>query len=296
VQTFAIITTSKGRLEHLKLSLPAMMAQGCREVIVVDYSCPDGTADYVRSNFPGARVVCVEGEEHFSNWKARNAGAKIAQSDVLVFCDADTVLADTAIEQLRQTLPLKAFGCFNRSASASFNKTGLRLATNQLKGFQVIPTAAFRRAGGYDDVLRGYAAGGDTDLEDRLCLLGLKRVPLMPTLVSSVVEHDNSDRTRHHVDTISASYAAGLIYRSAKLALLRLRGQVELPLQTRERIYAAARDAAAALSDQPTTGVTVGVDLQPILMPRQLGYEKGVQRLSIKVDLSLENKIDSIPD
>ncbi len=42
---------------------------------------------------------------------------------------------------------------------------------NQLKGFHVIPAPAFRRLGGYDEVLEGYAAGADTDLEDRLSLI-----------------------------------------------------------------------------------------------------------------------------
>ncbi len=41
---FSIITTCKGRLEHLKQTLPAMLAQKDSEVIVVDYSCPHGTA------------------------------------------------------------------------------------------------------------------------------------------------------------------------------------------------------------------------------------------------------------
>src|SRR5438270_11931917 len=97
-RSFAIITTCKGRLEHLKLSLPAMVSQACNEVIVVDYSCPQMTGEFVTANFPGVRVVSVEGEETFSNWKGRNAGAAAATSDGLVFIDADTILADGAID------------------------------------------------------------------------------------------------------------------------------------------------------------------------------------------------------
>lgn len=84
------------RLEHLKASLTRMIGQPA-EVIVVDFSCLQGTADYVRSHFPSVRVVAVEGEAYFSNWKARNAGAAVASSDILLFCDADTVLAESAI-------------------------------------------------------------------------------------------------------------------------------------------------------------------------------------------------------
>src|SRR4029453_19625824 len=86
-----------------------MLAQDA-EVIVVDYSCPEGTGDYVGRHFPSARVVWVEGEMGFSNWKARNRGADAATSDVLVFCDADIILAENAIDVIRPTLPAGAFG------------------------------------------------------------------------------------------------------------------------------------------------------------------------------------------
>ncbi len=84
-----------------------MVGQGANEVIVVDYSCPQGTGEFVREYFPAVRVVSVTGEEHFSNWKARNAGASIASSDVLVFVDADTLLAEGAIAWLSENLPRK---------------------------------------------------------------------------------------------------------------------------------------------------------------------------------------------
>ena len=61
---YSIVTTCMGRLDHLKESLPAMLAQPDSEVIVVDYSCPQGTGDYVAKHFPAARVVRVEGREN----------------------------------------------------------------------------------------------------------------------------------------------------------------------------------------------------------------------------------------
>lgn len=296
-RTFSIITTSKGRLEHLKVSLPNMLLQDGEEAIVVDYSCPEGTGDYVQKHFPAVKIVRVVGETYFSNWKARNAGAAVAASDVLIFCDADTILADDAVAWLDSHLPQKSFGYFDRSASARFNKARLRLATNQLKGFHVVPTAAFKRIGGYDEVLEGYAAGGDTDLEERLSRLGLARFALDPSIIESVIEHDNADRRKHHRDSVPISYGAGLLYRAAKSALLSIRQRLELPLATRQNLYNAARSAASALgSSQDSVSIIVSVGTQPILMPRQLGYEAGTQGVSIKVEVSLENKLDVIPD
>ncbi|HUE79281.1 MAG TPA: hypothetical protein VMN38_06585 [Sphingomicrobium sp.] len=147
-----------------------------------------------------------------------------------------------------------------------------------MKGFLAIPSAVFRRIGGYDEVLEGYAAGGDTDLADRLKLVGIARHWLDASMIESVVEHDNADRTRHHLDPIATSYCAGLLYRSAKLALLRIVNRVQLPLATRRNLYDAAKTAARKLgAPSGTVSMMVNVNTNPILMPRQLGYEKGTQ-------------------
>src|SRR4029079_5623520 len=116
-RTFSIITTCKGRLEHLQASLPKMMAQCANEVIVWDYSCPQGTGEFVTANFPSVRLVSVPGQKHFSNWKARNSGAAVATSDVLVFVDADTVMAEGAIDWLSKNLPERPFAFFHSSHS-----------------------------------------------------------------------------------------------------------------------------------------------------------------------------------
>jgi glycosyltransferase involved in cell wall biosynthesis len=296
-RTFSIITTCKGRLGHLKSTLPKMVAQGANEVIVVDFSCPEGTGDWVTADFPAVRVVSVTGQEHFSNWKARNAGASVATSDVLLFVDADTTLAEGAIDWLSSHLPEQAFGFFKRDASQSFNQGGPRLAANQLKGFHVIPAAAFRRVGGYDEVLEGYAAGADTDLEERLLRTRVARHALDPCIVESVIQHDAASRTEHHAHPVRMSYGTGLLYRAAKRVLLRTRGEVELPLKIRKYLYGAAAKAMSSLgsrSDTVSLNVTLGEE--PVLMPRQLGYKSGKQTLSLRVEVSLQDKLESDPN
>lgn len=273
-----------------------MIEQPGSEVIVVDFSCPQKTGAYVKTHFPSVRVVSVDGEQYFSNWKARNAGASAATGEVLLFCDADTILDEGAVARISKDLPVKAFGHFVRESTAHFNTSGLRLATNQLRGFHVIPAADFRRVGGYDDVLRGYAAGADTDLEHRLKLISLVPCTLDPAIVASVIEHDNAHRMEHHAEPIAISYGAGLLYRTAKLALLKLNNRAELPLEKRRRLYRTAREAALKLGSKgDKIGMKVNVSLSPILMPRQLGYEKGTQQLSITVEVALENKQEVIP-
>jgi glycosyltransferase involved in cell wall biosynthesis len=295
-RTYSIITTCKGRLEHLKQSLPTMLDQGALEVVAVDYSCPDRTGDYVAANFPTVRVVRVPGQATFSNWRARNAGAAEAQGQVLVFCDADTLLATDALQQLDAALPLRSFGFLTRQHTEQFNKTARRLGANQLRGFHVVPNAAFRRLGGYDEVLEGYAAGGDTDLEERLFMLGLKNFPLEPDIVADVIQHDDQARTRHHLDPIPVSYSAGLLYRTAKSNLLKIRRRLNFPLEFRRSLYDNALIAARKLADQDKVALNLKVFEMAAGMPLQLGFRKAGLKVTMTVEIEGQNRIEEVPE
>ena len=273
-----------------------MIDQGGAEVIVVDYGCPDKSGDVVEREFPSVRVVRVDGEQGFSNWKGRNRGAAQATGDMLLFCDADTVLAAGALDTISKALPERTFGFFTRNSSAHFNKSGLRLGKNQLRGFQVVPADAFRKLEGYDEVPVGYAAGGDTDLEERLGLMGIKGRPLGDGIVDEVFEHDNQARLTFHREPITVSYGAGLLYRRAKIALLKSYRATNLPLEHRQLMYTIARQAAMTLTHgENIATMQINLENQPIGMPRQLGFEEGKCTVSINVRLALRGKIDQIP-
>jgi hypothetical protein len=274
-----------------------MLGQGAAEVIVVDYSCPDNTAAHVAENFPDTRVVKVENEEYFSNWRGRNEGAAAATSDLLVFCDADTILAPGALDWIDQHLPPQSYGYFKRWATNDFNREGIRLAGNQLKGFQVIPAPAFRRVRGYDQVFEGYASGADTDLEDRLMLSGVKQFVLDPAIIERVIEHGDEARTSHHRNSIRVSYAAGLVYRKAKWAVLMVHRVPELPLDTRRKIYASAEAGAKALAAKSNKlNLSVTLAEEPVRMPRAMGFERGALKLSVVVEISGTNRLDETSD
>ena len=284
-----------GRLEHLKLSLPAMLQQGC-EIIVVDFSCPEGTAAFVRRHFPSARIISVKGEKYFSNWKARNAGAAAAKSNVLVFCDADIILSQNAIALISDNFREDTFGTVWKQATLRSSKERRGLAINQLRGFQVVPAAAFRRVGGYDEVLQGYAAGGDTDLQARLTLAGLARLQLNSSLVERVLEHDDLERMRNHNDSVSVSYCAGLLYRAAKFALLQRTSRLNLPLNHRLQIYEAARAEARKLGlSADHIKITLKLLEEPILMPRALGFDAASRKISVTIEISGVGKLLDSP-
>lgn len=87
---FSVVVTCKGRLHHLEKTLPLWFLQETppREVIVVDYGCPQGTRHWLASHYPTVRCVAVDADGWNQN-HARNCGASVARGDVLVFADAD---------------------------------------------------------------------------------------------------------------------------------------------------------------------------------------------------------------
>ena len=96
----SIVTTCKGRLHHLRRSLPNFLAQPDTEVIVVDYDCPDETAGVCAREFPAVRVVKVENAPRFNWARARNLGAAAARGTWIAFFDADIVMAPDFVRRL----------------------------------------------------------------------------------------------------------------------------------------------------------------------------------------------------
>src|SRR4029078_3847431 len=113
---------------------------------------------------------------------------------------------------------------------------------------------------------------------DRMAVVGWNGDALEPSLVEEVIQHDNADRTRHHVDSIRVSYCSGLLYRRAKMILLATRRRVNLPLELPRQIYEKARVAAGSLGSRDTVALSIDVENKPIRMPLQLGYRRAEQK------------------
>lgn len=141
----------------------AEAVDGEPEVIVVD----DGSRDATKSI--GERLATkVVSHQRQGPAAARNAGARIASGEVLVFVDADVVVHRDAIDRLVKALDgekrvVAAFGSYDSKPGvkglvaryrnllhAYTHQTGEREASTFWAGLGVVTRAAFERANGFD--------------------------------------------------------------------------------------------------------------------------------------------------
>lgn len=105
---FSLITTCKGRLSDLRKTIVSWLdLQGpAYEIIVVDYDCPDGTAEFVRSHqeqwqrnhrVVSVDVVAVNDKPFFNLNDARNRGMEVARAPYALMIDADVTIEQNDI-------------------------------------------------------------------------------------------------------------------------------------------------------------------------------------------------------
>ena len=220
---FCYITTCKGRLDHLRQTLPLAVAQPGVSCVVVDYSCPDGAGDWVAENFPQVKLVRVTGEAGFNVSRARNLGAEATAAPWLGFFDADVLWSPRfAAEMVAQLQP----GCFYRAVPAS----------TQTWGSLICHRDDFSAVGGYDEAFSGWG-GEDDDIVARLTRQGCTQAGFDGELVSEI-PHQEEDRVRfHQVKDRRTQRWINMLYTAAKLDLMRFVSG-PLALSMRQTIYA----------------------------------------------------------
>lgn len=223
VQQLSFVVTCKGRLEHLKQSLPRMVAQPNCECIVVDYDCPDGAAEWVSKNHPQVRVVKVEQAPRFHVARARNLGAKAATNEWLAFLDADVLIEPRFVVDLAGALHHGRY----------FRPLPL---TRETWGSFICHRGDFFALEGFDETLENYG-GEDSDLYFRLDHFGRSCAFFDAKLLHSI-PHDNELRSAHfEIADIELSRLINSSYNHIKYDLMRESEQSTLPAKTRHAIY-----------------------------------------------------------
>ena len=153
--SIAVIVPVLNEAARIGGMLDDLAAQGFREVIVVDGSSDDATAEIVRS-----KDVMLIGAAR-GRGPQQNAGARVAHADVLLFLHADTRLPERAKDHILALLDDHDIvgGCFRLSFDEHHPLLTLYAAASVLDsvfttfGDQAffVRTSAFLHAGGFPD-------------------------------------------------------------------------------------------------------------------------------------------------
>jgi glycosyltransferase involved in cell wall biosynthesis len=201
-----------------------MVAQPGCHVVLVDYSCPDGSGHWARENFDEAQLTVVElpGRQRFDRSEAKNAAIRAAKTPWLCLIDADVVVEPGAVNQIRDRLhPDRFLRCYT--------------AGEGVGGTIVAYREAVLRVGCHDPVYRDWGEEDD-DLVDALLFSGQKPGALPRDLIHHL-PHSDSARTRFHDHANRRrSQLVNRIYRAAKWDSATITGKVPL-LPQRQALY-----------------------------------------------------------
>lgn len=259
----SFVTTCKGRLDHLRQALPRMAAQPNAECIVVDYDCPDGTADWVQANFPDVKLVRVAGAPIFHRPHANNLGAAVACAPWLCLIDADILVSESFSTDVE---PLLQSGNYLRPYPVDIGAYGSFLCERR----------DFMAAGGYDEAFEG-CSYSDDDLYVRLQMAGIRSANF-PGEHWVAIPHDHELRTRHYeIKDRPLNHRINFFYANIKHDLMRQAGGGDLPLATRRAMYREVRRVVLAQAANGSDGAKLEVSL-PVGSSVPMRYEWEVHR------------------
>ena len=231
----SIITTCKGRLGHLRQTLPAMVGQPGVEVVVVDYDCPEGTADWVERHYPAVITVKVENRPMFNISHGRNLGAAAASRDWLCFMDADVRPDPGFVRHVAEKLEAGRFYTVSPFVP-------------EMCGTCIMPREAYRRVGGYDEVIEQWSYD-DTDMYVRLKEIGLVD-DHYPAALLTAIEHDDAARVQFMGSGDRwETMRRNAFYHHAKLLVTRALG-APLDEDRRRQLYAEIKRLIAGTPDR----------------------------------------------
>lgn len=200
-------TTCMGRVHHLRQTLPRNLADSVdwdapdqTEFVILDYSSPDGLADWLHTDPRVApylqrgivKYVRVDGERFFRHSHAKNLAHAHATGDILCNVDADNFVGAGFADWLRTVFSRRP------NVIVATSRLNNRLNSGAYKGAMgriAMLSHNFWRLGGYDESVRfkGWS-GEDTDLVLRALRTGMRPVMLRNRRYLQVILHSDVER------------------------------------------------------------------------------------------------------
>lgn len=261
--TYSLIVTCKGRLMHLRQTLPLFCALPDTEVILVDYGCPDRSGDWALGHFPAVKVVRVEDDPGFNPSRARNMAAREASADYLLFVDADVKMTPAALAEIAAVITPNTY--------ATVDATDLG---DDLRGTCVVPRAKFEAVGGYDELLKNYGME-DTELYVRLTDHGLADAFISPAGFAAIPHGDDLRTTFFPVKSMRKLRLIASFYQEYIKVFRRALKVPQLALEDREQIHAAATSLVEQLTaaSDPRSGARIALKLPVQLLAGKVGSD-----------------------
>lgn len=104
MQSFSIIIVSWNALHHLQTYLPSVCAtKHLRyEVILADNASTDGSAEWVKNNFPRVRIISLD--QNYGYCGGNNRAAKHAKHDNIIFLNNDVEVTPNWLDPIERML------------------------------------------------------------------------------------------------------------------------------------------------------------------------------------------------
>ena len=230
-RSVSIIVLSYNGMEHLPDCLGSVSAQSdadC-ELIIVDNASSDGSAAWVRSNYPHARLI--ESPRNIGFCAGMNLGLRHSDADYVLFLNQDTILEPLAIHELikamqRQSpdvigafpkvvfhaapLFINAFGvnwyesCHWRDTRVGLPDLGQFKTSERVFG-SIFPAVLFRREsfieiGAFDELFWSYCE--DFDVCYRTQLFGYHLI----TVPGAIIRHKYRSSSRDATNPLWSRY------------------------------------------------------------------------------------------
>jgi hypothetical protein len=197
-------TAVMNRLDHLKLTLPANLNDNMNsnvEFLILDYNSSDGLKEWLLSNYSQYLDIGIISYYRtneptvFSHSHSKNIAMKLAKGSVVCNVDADNFIGPGFYKYLEFTFENNS-NIFVAATDRKFNsnnKSDWLTGDSDFLGRIALKKSDFLSLQGYDESFLGYGFE-DSDLINRLEIIGLERCVIRNSKFLRAINHDDSLR------------------------------------------------------------------------------------------------------